>query len=946
MDIMAISVIIVIIFFFSPLILSIRALRKLNKMTYLEDDVQFLKNEILKLKKTGASGGVEEKTVPLEIKPSVTVQVEEKTETPEIQNFFTTISNTEDLSDPDNPEQIVNPAPLLNKLPKENVSKWNQERGFAFLGAFLGIIGLVFLTMYLGPIIGIFFRFMIMTGFSAIFLYISFPLGKREKWEELSHISRSFSGALFLFAVFASSTIEGLKWIDSPFLSLAVISAGTVYNLFLGGFCRKKGYMVFHMSINFLVIFLLPTEPLVFWLALLLTLGLQVFGFIRKEELNSGLSFLFFAIYCLFFKEKALDLFYFSWCFNLAALVSFINFALVNDKKSSFKQVLSYVMPILWIGLAAYWGESKSEAVIPLLTGIILGSILRVRRSRDYKQLLYWPLQILAMGTLLILASGRGTQYWLGLLYLESSFFSYWKIKAGRNKSIPFLLNYLILISAVVYSFLSDTLIINGFTIANRFLLIATGSYFMMRVSEEQDGKDKDFNSLTQIFQIMLPIFAILLSYKNEGFISIGEILLYTALTLVVFFISDKNTLKIRAYGIWGTSLFPLFLIVYVLVDQVQFRLVHSILLILPILVLSMIILFFTRFRKIEITNNPGIYHLTVILVVFFYFPFRQISSILPGVLILLLSFLYYLRWDNREEKDVQIAGTVLLDLFFLRHITHNLQLEIYIGFVNVRLLIEMTSLIIFFLYLKSSRWDEKLWVLQRTLFVFTWLMLLVMIFSHSNRNILSLAFQLSAILLLYIDRKSYLKGYPLVALAYVHFIFAQLNLALNSHPSFPFLPGILQNPWIFGFINLGTSIFLIYLFFRHIKEVDFFVSPVFTRLKTITEKLFEKKNLFLLIPLFISLGLFFNWTLETTALTIALYSGCFILYGTALILRENVFRHATSAALLATSFRLVFWDLAHSTMLAKSIAFLGASIIFIVINILYSQFKGRFENV
>ena len=107
-----------------------------------------------------------------------------------------------------------------------------------------------------------------------------------------------------------------------------------------------------------------------------------------------------------------------------------------------------------------------------------------------------------------------------------------------------------------------------------------------------------------------------------------------------------------------------------------------------------------------------------------------------------------------------------------------------------------------------------------------------------------------------------------------------------------------------------------------------------------------EKKNLSLLIPLFVSLGLFFNWTLEETALTIALFCGAFILYGTALILKENVFRHATSVALLGTSVRLIFWDLAQSTLLAKSIAFLGASIIFILINILYSQFKGRFENV
>lgn len=934
MNEIAISIIIVLIFFFSPLILSIRALIKLKKIPLLEYEVRRLSDEIETLKR----GTVE--VIPIESETPVALE-EKIVEKPLIKAV--------EITRPDSPDIKAKSAGKENTPPKKRtaqIGKWNQERAFAFLGAFLGIIGLVFLTMYLGSVIGIFFRFMIMTGFSALLLAISYPLGKREKWEELSHISRSFSGALFLFAVFASSTIAGLKWIESPLLSLVVISAGTLYNLVLGGLCRKKGYMIFHMAINFLVIFLLPAEPLVFWLAFLLTMGLQVFGSIRKEELNSGLSLLLFTLYSLYFKETATDFLYFSWCFNFTALIAFVNFTLYEDKVSKLKKVISYAVPILWIGTAAYLGDSKWESAIPLLVGVITGVIIRLGKSRNYRKLIFWPLQLLISGILLILASESGTQYWLVLLYIESSFFIYWAISEQEYKTPPLLLNYLILVSAVLYMYFSKDLVINIFSIANRVLLIFSASFFMLKASDVRMGKSKDFFTLLNIFHLMVALFAFLLSFTVSGVVTVRAIVFFTGLSLIVLFISNKSILHIRSYGVWGVLLIPLFMVIAKLFNESDYGFTTSILLIIPLLVLSFIPLVYNKLQKTLIPPNPGVYVFSFVLIVFFYFPFRQISSIIPGVLLLLAAFAYYLFWENREDRDFQMGGTIILLLFFLRHITHNLQLEEYFWFFNIRLLIEISSLPVFYLYMKSSRWNEKLHLFQKTAFIVSWLMILLMIFSHSNRNVLSMVFQLSAVLLLSIDRKKYLEGYPLLSLAFIHFIFAQVNLALNTHPSFPFLPGILQNPWIFGFVNLGTSVLVIFLFFKHLERAHSDIFPIFTSLKKMTSMVVKKKNLFLLIPLFVSLGLFFNWTLEETALTIALFCGSFILYGTALILKENVFRHATSAALLGTSVRLIFWDLAQSTLLAKSIAFLGASVIFILINILYSQFKGRFENV
>ena len=944
MDEIAFIVILVVVFFFSPLVISIRALKKTKKIMFLEDEIENLKKEVQILKSgTYFKESIPEELVEQEVQQEVQQEVRREIVQPEIKEFLS------DIKKDTSAEPYIQPE--INRKPKTRSWKWNQERLFAFLGAFLGIIGLVFLTIYLGTRMGIFSRFMIMSGISVLFLVISFPLGKKPKWDELAHISRSFSGALFLFAVFASSTIEGLKWIENPLLALGVISIGTLYNLFLGGLCRKKGYMVFHMAINFLVIFLLPTEPLVFWLAFVLTLGLQIFGYIKKEEINSSLSFLLFAVYSVYFKENVIDFSYFSWCFNFAALITFVNLMLYRDQKKRFIQILGYVMPILWIGIASYLGQTKAAAFIPLIIGAVVGAAIRYFPKRNLKALLYWPLQILITGTLLILASGDGTQYWLTLLYIESSFFAFWMIEEHDYKTIPLLLNYLILISSVVYSYLSGAQSFSFFVIVNRILLMAAASFFLTFASKTDKNKSNDYITLINIFQFILPLTVFLLSYKYMKLSGISEILLFSFLALLPLGISKSRDLKIRFYGLWTVSLFPLFILIRMFVEDDSLNFSSSLLLILPLLVLSLIFIIYSTWKKAGLFPDMGIFLFSLILIITMYFPFWNISTILPGVLILLAAFVYLFWWERSGKWEIQSSALIFLLLFFFRHITHHLQMEHYWAIFNVRLIIEITALIVFYLYLKSSKWNEKHLVpilnksLQGTSFTISWLFIVLMIFSHSNRNVLSLVFQLSIIVLFAIEKKGLLKGYPLGSIAYMHFIFAQLNLALNSHPSFPFLPAILQNPWIFGFVNVGTSVFIIYLFFRHIKTGPYETSPVFGKLNKLTLLIMKKKNLTLLIPLFISLGLFFNWTLEATALTIALFCCCFILYSTALILKENVFRHATSLALLGTSIRLIFWDLAQSTMLAKSIAFLGASIIFILINILYSQFKGRFEN-
>jgi hypothetical protein len=935
MNEIAFAVILVLVFFFSPLLVSLKALKRTKKISLLEQEVFLLKKEMKALRENNPS--------------SEKIQADQKKEPVVLKEV---IKETQPHTAPAPVEPSVL-KPLIPSVRKRFQFRWrwNQERIFAFLGALLGIIGLVFLTLYLGNRIGILFRFLIMTGFSLILLLISFPLGRKEKWDELAHISRSLSGALFLFAVFASSTIEGLKWIDSPLLALGVISIGTIYNLLLGYFCRKKGYAVFHMTINYLVIFLLPPESLVFWLAFVLTVGLQIGGYFRKEEISTALSFLFFGFYCLFFKETAVDFSFFSWCFNLTALISYISFIVHKEFNYKLQTIFNYALPIFWIGFAVGLADSKMAAVIPLVAGTIIGAFLRIRMTKDIKSLLFWPLQILVSGVFLILASGSGTQYWLTLLYLESCLFAYGMIREKENQVIPLLLNYVILISSVAYGFFSESLIINFQTAINRLILMVAASYFLNLAAKDNEKNNKDFVSLTNIFQFLLAVFAFFLSFKMTNSVSVSEILLYSGLIFIILFIAAENILKIRIYGIWFASIFPLLRVVsFYLDNDVFFK--DSLFLILPLLLLIMVGVIYGRMRKVEHFPDWGVFLFSLILMVTFIFPFWQISTVLPGILILLASFLYYILWEKKAIWEIQVSGLLFLVVFFIRHITHHLQMEQYWSIINVRFLIEITAMIVFSLYLKSSRWKEtdRIPILNKTLqgtaFTLSWLFLLLMMFSHSNRNMLSLVFQFSIVLLLFLEKRKYLTAYPLTMVAYIHFIFAQVNLALNTHPSFPFLPGILQNPWIFGLVNLGASIIVIYLFFRHFLQGSFAVSPVFLKMRKLTELIMEHKNLTLLIPLFASLGLFFNWTLEATALTIALFFGCFLLYGTALILKENIFRHTTSLALLGTTVRLIFWDLAQSTMLAKSIAFLGASIIFILINILYSQFKGRFNHV
>jgi hypothetical protein len=832
--------------------------------------------------------------------------------------------------------------------------KWNQEKIFAFLGATLAIIGFIYLAVYLGTRMGAFTRFLLMAGVSGGLLGLSFPLGRFPRWQEISSISRSLSGALLLFAVFSASTLDGLKWIENTSLALGMISLGILYNLVLAGFCSKQLYAWFHMALNYLVLFLLPPEVPVLILVLGFSTGIQLLSFFRKEEVFAPFSLLMLSLYFVYFRYMDGIFPALAWVYGAFSLVAMASLLQKGPGEKKEGRVYQLILAVIWLSGSAYLGSNLWEKTLPLVLGALGGGAYLFWKTGKWSKTLHWPLEILLGGALLILGAEQGEVYWLTVLMLELGLFTYLKVSAKKETDSSALISLGSFLGGFLIVLLVSILREEGswtpaLALNRAMILLIPGLYYFHLPQWLRKTREGEW--MHHGYSILIPLGVLPLAFgpgaldDPEGYWFLG------IASLVLYYLGAGQKSVLQKKASYFSAFLGQLLLLWAIGDHGwdvgYLTFYHH----LPLFLFTLGMALNSFWRKKLSRFDWGIFLFGAISFQGIMSIFWVVNPYFPSVMILISAVIFLLWWNFTEAKEARFMGFLYLLFFFFRHLSHGMQMETFVGIIPLRLILELSAIGVSGVYLSQGRWkaSETFPGSSRTLlgvlYSSSWFFFLVVILSHSHRNILSPVLQLSAIGFLVLERRSAWKEFPLVATAYIHFLLAQLNLALNTHPGYPFLPGVLRNPWLFGLVNFSFSIGTIWFFYRHFHTFPTSQSPIFRRMGVLRDFLVKKKNLALLIPLFITLGLFLNWSLEATALTISLFVGCFLLYSTALALKENIFRHSTSLALLLSSFRLIYWDLAKSPPLAKALAFLGAGAVFILINVLYSQFKERFEN-
>ncbi|HEX9208434.1 MAG TPA: hypothetical protein VF851_09360 [Steroidobacteraceae bacterium] len=114
--------------------------------------------------------------------------------------------------------------------------------------------------------------------------------------------------------------------------------------------------------------------------------------------------------------------------------------------------------------------------------------------------------------------------------------------------------------------------------------------------------------------------------------------------------------------------------------------------------------------------------------------------------------------------------------------------------------------------------------------------------------------------------------------------------------------------------------------------------------LASLAERVGARRNLYVYYPLFAGIAVFLYWRFDRSVLTLLWAAEAFVIFGLSAWLRENQFRYVALGALAACLARLVLVDMAEANLAVRGIVFIGVGLLMLGMNAIYNRFRARFE--
>jgi len=148
------------------------------------------------------------------------------------------------------------------------------------------------------------------------------------------------------------------------------------------------------------------------------------------------------------------------------------------------------------------------------------------------------------------------------------------------------------------------------------------------------------------------------------------------------------------------------------------------------------------------------------------------------------------------------------------------------------------------------------------------------------------------------------------------------------------------QKDWFYGSISLP---FLLTYIILAMKKWFHDNTPDIIWLK---KNILQSKDIsgMFIYPLVIAMAIFLSQTFTSTVLTLFWVGESFLIFGLALILRQEHYRIVSMVALFTCLFRLVFFDLAASQTAIKAVVLVAVGSIMLLMNLLYTKYKERLD--
>ncbi len=185
-----------------------------------------------------------------------------------------------------------------------------------------------------------------------------------------------------------------------------------------------------------------------------------------------------------------------------------------------------------------------------------------------------------------------------------------------------------------------------------------------------------------------------------------------------------------------------------------------------------------------------------------------------------------------------------------------------------------------------------------------------------------------------------HLKRLIFYSLLFIYAAFVHL-VANTSSMNVPYLE-FYRQPWFVGLVTLVCSFPLLYYYSKNAILESIETPTALALVKKWSQSLSKHKNNWLFQPFFITTALFMFWRFDHTILTFLWVMEIFGIFTLGIILKENIFRIISLAALGTVLCRLVFYDMVQAGTLARGLVFLGVGAIMLIMNTMWTHFKNR----
>lgn len=870
---------------------------------------------------------------------------------------------------------------LWAKLEEQFADNWT-----GIIGAILLVIGVGFGGTYAALHVEPMIRFFLISAIAVVLFAGYYYLNRFEEWQKMASWLRSAAGAIFLFACFGSGGVPGLQWIYNPLWALSLLLTGVTVNLYLAWIGGRQVFSSLHIVLSLLALGLAPASDLGWGIGVGITLFSVLLAF-KPEKWDWHVLATIIAFF----------VFHLQWYFHFEDTAQF------TPTKHLFG-IIGIVLVGASVAVMHYrelYVTTKLEALplgVHLLNWIFIGMGLLLHSMGGQWRIIFITLAAVIAFFLARRAKRLGISWLYHTDTIVSQILAFVAILALQAWDInPLIITSIMLIEVLGFTALMLWEKERWLYTVGVWAFAATGLVYvyLATLPFQDSGYENTFPQIQiglsglvtlaaiTLFHIKLIQLKPKLSFSVLGgnlitgtYISVWVLVLFThyfnqiwaiyaAVGLTVFYLWLRQ--RLQSEGL----LYSLALLVaglhglvwFQLIEVGAFALSEQILYAAPLLLVSFAAAVLS-YDKLSDNHYQwfGIYLFAAHLGALIYWFTKDASLLIAGVAWLILSVValelatYFRKKHGSEIENLGFTDRYLLHVgyafiaaFLIRHLVVHLQVEQYIGFIKIRLLIELLAIGVFGYWASYKKPAGepiyKSWTHFHPLFLELILLFVVTILSVEINTIWfpivwAVAAFVTLALALRFEYLARLKFYCLLFLyaSIFHLVFVSANYVT---PSLAWQ----DQAWWTGLIAIVLQFSFVAYFYPH-RQLENLQFPPFLMggMRGLANFIRPSIVPFLVYPVFIGVGIFLFWSFDKAILTFLWVVECLALFVLSIVLRDKYFRYVALAGVVFCVGRLIFYDLAQTNWLTRAMVFVGTGVVMLVMNSIYNKYKGRFE--